>query len=81
MAASHPILIQELIIPSPAFNDLQTQLHGSQSSLASYVDKIWALEGVLAKHEAIKHEVSLLRSLVEGSKGSLKVKQDEEIAR
>ncbi|KAF7984938.1 hypothetical protein HWV62_9857 [Athelia sp. TMB] len=69
----------EPIVPGPALSELQTQLHDTQSLLASHVDKARALEGVFAEHEAIKREVSLLRSLVEGANGSSK-EDDEEFA-
>ncbi|KAF7326400.1 Glycosyltransferase family 69 protein [Mycena venus] len=49
---------------SPALSELQSQLLTTQSSLASHVDKIRALEGVLAEQEAIKQEVRTLRDLV-----------------
>ncbi|KAJ6589137.1 hypothetical protein B0H19DRAFT_1103020 [Mycena capillaripes] len=45
-------------------SDLQSQLLTTQSSLASHVDKIRALEGVFAEQEAIKQEVRTLRDLV-----------------
>lgn len=47
-----------------ALSDLQSQLVTTQSSLASHVDKIRALEGVFAEQEAIKEEVRTLRDLV-----------------
>ena len=45
--------------------DLQTQLRDTQSSLASHLDKVRALEGVLAEQEAMKREVRTLREMVE----------------
>lgn len=68
----------EPIISPPALSQLQTQLHNNQSPFASHVDKVRALEGVFAEHEAIKREVSLLRLLVEGTKGSSKDEEEEE---
>jgi hypothetical protein len=53
----------------PTLADIQTQLHDTQSSLASHVDKVRALEDVFAEHDTIKREVSLLRQLVEKSSG------------
>ncbi|KAJ7603989.1 hypothetical protein DFH06DRAFT_1487894 [Mycena polygramma] len=50
--------------PEAALSDLQSQLLTTQSSLASHVDKIRALEGVFAEQEAIKQEVRTLRDLV-----------------
>ncbi|KAJ6602546.1 hypothetical protein DFH09DRAFT_1125089 [Mycena vulgaris] len=47
-----------------ALSDLQSQLTTTQSSLATHVDKIRALEGVFAEQEAIKEEVRALRDLV-----------------
>ncbi|KAJ7076029.1 hypothetical protein B0H15DRAFT_741519, partial [Mycena belliarum] len=47
-----------------ALSDLQLQLLTTQSSLATHVDKIRALEGVFAEQEAIKQEVRTLRDLV-----------------
>ncbi|KAJ7625406.1 hypothetical protein B0H17DRAFT_907641, partial [Mycena rosella] len=47
-----------------ALSDLQSQLMTTQSSLATHVDKIRALEGVFAEQEAIKQEVRTLRDLV-----------------
>ena len=35
-------------------------------SLASHMEKIRTLEGMLAEHEAIKREVSAMRELMEG---------------
>jgi hypothetical protein len=51
--------------PAPVITELQTQLHDTKSSLASHVDKVRALEGVIAERHAIKREISLLRELVE----------------
>jgi hypothetical protein len=39
---------------APALSDIQAQLHDTQFSLANHIDKVHALEGVLAKHDAIK---------------------------
>ena len=57
-------------LPPAALGELQSQLHDTQSSLASHVDKVRALESVFKEHEAIKREVSALRELVEHSKAS-----------
>ena len=43
----------------------QMALHGAQSLPATHVEKLRALEGVIAEHDAIKREVGLLRQLVE----------------
>jgi hypothetical protein len=45
--------------------DLQSQLRDTQSSLASHLDKVRALEGVLAEQEAMKREVRTLREMIE----------------
>jgi hypothetical protein len=49
----------------PVLTELQTQLHDTQSSLASHVDKVHALEGIIAEHDTIKHDTGTLRELVE----------------
>lgn len=51
--------------PTPVLTELQTQLHDTRSSLASHVDKVRALEGVVAEHDAVKREICALRELVE----------------
>lgn len=51
--------------PLSTLSELQTQLHDTHSFLANHVDKIHALEGMLAEQEAIKREVSSLREMVE----------------
>jgi predicted nucleic acid-binding Zn-ribbon protein len=55
-------------VPLSALGELQSQLHDTQSSLASHIDKIRALEGVLDEHEAMKREVNSLRELMEERK-------------
>jgi hypothetical protein len=45
--------------------DLQSQLRDTQSSLASHLDKVRALEGVLAEQEVMKQEVRTLRQMME----------------
>jgi hypothetical protein len=45
--------------------DLQSQLRDTQSSLASHLDKVRALEGVLAEQEVMKREVRTLREMME----------------
>jgi hypothetical protein len=45
--------------------DLQSQIRDTQSSLASHLDKVRALEGVLAEQEAMKREVRTLREMME----------------
>lgn len=51
----------------PALSELRTELHETQASLASHVDKVRALEDMLAEHEAIKTEVAALRDLIHAS--------------
>ncbi|KAA1472369.1 hypothetical protein DENSPDRAFT_821141 [Dentipellis sp. KUC8613] len=57
--------------PPSALAELQAQLRDTQASLASHVDKIRALEGILGEHEAIKREVGSLRELMEEEKREL----------
>lgn len=45
--------------------DLQSQLRETQSSLSTHLDKVRALEGVLAEQEAMKREVRTLREMME----------------
>ncbi|CAL1709324.1 unnamed protein product [Somion occarium] len=56
-----------------ALAQLQAQLHETQMSLASHVDKIRSLEGMLAEHEAIKQEVSSMRELMEERKREMEL--------
>jgi hypothetical protein len=55
-------------VPATSLNELRTQLHETQASLATHVDKVRALEDVLAEHEAIKAEVASLRELMDEHK-------------
>ncbi|PPQ97674.1 hypothetical protein CVT26_002486 [Gymnopilus dilepis] len=45
--------------------DLQSQIRDTQSSLEPHLDKVRAIEGVLAEQEAMKREVSMLREMME----------------
>lgn len=54
-------------------NELRTELHETQASLASHVDKVRALEDMLAEHEAIKAEVASLRELMDERKRELEM--------
>ncbi|KAL4073464.1 hypothetical protein J3A83DRAFT_4228791 [Scleroderma citrinum] len=74
-------------VPASDLNDLRNQLHETQASLASHVDKVRALEDMLAEHEAIKSEVTTLRELMDERKrefellrheGSLSSRHDSE---
>ncbi|GJE86722.1 FHA and PRK00409 domain-containing protein [Phanerochaete sordida] len=58
---------------SSALNELQSQLHETQMSLASHMDKIRSLEGMLAEHDAIKREVSAMRELMEERKREMEL--------
>ncbi|KAG2127123.1 hypothetical protein DEU56DRAFT_706101, partial [Suillus clintonianus] len=51
----------------PGLSELRSELHETQASLASHVDKVRALEDMLAEHEAIKAEVAALRDLIHAS--------------
>ncbi|KAG1791174.1 uncharacterized protein HD556DRAFT_1486596 [Suillus plorans] len=48
----------------PALSKLRTELHETQASLTSHVDKVHTLEDMLAEHEAIKAEVAALHDLI-----------------
>ena len=52
------------ITPS-AVQDLQVQLRDTQSSLASYLDKVRAIEGVLGEQESTRREVRALKEMME----------------
>lgn len=54
-------------------NELRSQLHDTQASLATHVDKVRALEDMLAEHEAIKADVASLRDLIDERKRELEV--------
>ena len=56
-----------IIINFPALSTLQTQRHETQSSLATHVEKVHALEGAIAEHDTIKCEIELSRQLVQKS--------------
>ncbi|KAF9486872.1 hypothetical protein BDN71DRAFT_793300 [Pleurotus eryngii] len=51
-------------IPPTAFSDLQAQLHETQASLASHIDKTRALKGLLNEQESIKRDVSEPRQFI-----------------
>ena len=56
-----------IIINFPALSALQTQQHETQSSLATHVEKVHALEGAIAEHDTIEREIELSRQLVQKS--------------
>ncbi|TCD64024.1 hypothetical protein EIP91_004658 [Steccherinum ochraceum] len=59
--------------PASALSELQSQLRQTQESLASHVEKIRTLEGMLAEHEAIKREVSSMRDMMEDRKREMEL--------
>ncbi|KAI9461341.1 hypothetical protein HD554DRAFT_2028256 [Boletus coccyginus] len=59
--------------PAAVLNELRTQLHETQASLATHVDKVRALDDLLAEHEAIKAEVASLRELMNERKRELEI--------
>ncbi|GAA5934404.1 hypothetical protein JCM1841_000913 [Sporobolomyces salmonicolor] len=56
---------------------LQSQLTETQNSLAGHVGKIRDLEGLLAEHEVIKHEVGTLRQQMEEAQLGMKAMMHE----
>ena len=58
-------------VPSETLLEIQSQLHETQSSLASHVDKIRALETILAEQEALKREMRVLRDMMESRERDL----------
>ncbi|KAL1941564.1 hypothetical protein VTO73DRAFT_7003 [Trametes versicolor] len=58
---------------SPAVSELQAQLLETQRSLTDHVDKVRALEGMLAEHDAIKQEVNSLRDAMEERKREMEL--------
>ncbi|ETW81228.1 hypothetical protein HETIRDRAFT_232716, partial [Heterobasidion irregulare TC 32-1] len=59
------LLTSENSAPTPAIViELQFRLQDIQVSLACFIDKIRAMEGMLSEHKAIKREVSTLRELI-----------------
>ncbi|KAH8075992.1 hypothetical protein BXZ70DRAFT_963418 [Cristinia sonorae] len=59
--------------PASALSELQAQLRQTQESLATHVEKIRTLEGMLAEHEAIKREVSSMRDMMEERKREMEL--------
>ncbi|KIK53201.1 hypothetical protein GYMLUDRAFT_116632, partial [Collybiopsis luxurians FD-317 M1] len=51
--------------PSTLLTDLQSQLKDTQASLSQHVDKIRVLEEALKEQDAIRHEVRLLRDMMD----------------
>ncbi|KAF9524321.1 hypothetical protein CPB83DRAFT_861384 [Crepidotus variabilis] len=52
-------------ISASAVEELQSQLRDTQSSLASHLDKVRALEGWIAEQETMKREVNALKEMIE----------------
>ncbi|KAJ7594070.1 hypothetical protein C8J56DRAFT_427278 [Mycena floridula] len=50
---------------SSLLSELQSQLQDTQSSLAQHVEKIRSLEAALKEQEVIRHEVSLLKDMMD----------------
>ncbi|KAK7018655.1 hypothetical protein VNI00_018341 [Paramarasmius palmivorus] len=51
--------------PPTIINDLQSQLKETQASLAVHVDRVRALENALKEQETIRHEVGMLREMMD----------------
>lgn len=64
-------------VPVSALSELRSQLHETQESLASHVDKVRALEDMLAEHEAIKSEITTLRELMDERKREFELLRHE----
>jgi len=77
MQTSTPVNDPSSSNSKPDLAELQAQLHETQSLLAAHIDKIRALEGVLAEHEAIKREVGASRGLVEGERRRVGDERDD----
>ncbi|KAG5653877.1 hypothetical protein H0H81_009699 [Sphagnurus paluster] len=63
-------------LTSSALADLQTQLQETQSSLSSQVEKIRALEDVLAEQETIKREVRAIREIMEAKRREMEIEDE-----
>jgi hypothetical protein len=63
---------------APTLTDIQSKLHNTKTSLANHVDKVRALEGVIAECNAIKQEVGLLRQLIEKMTNNYVCSREEE---
>ncbi|TFK47669.1 hypothetical protein OE88DRAFT_1636459 [Heliocybe sulcata] len=79
-AASEPSSMNEQQAPVQSLRELQAQLQETQSSIAGHVDKMRTLESMLAEHEAIKHEISALRELLEDRKHEQQDHRDDDDA-
>ncbi|KIM72891.1 hypothetical protein PILCRDRAFT_15703 [Piloderma croceum F 1598] len=62
--------------PPAVLTEIQYQLHDTQSSLTTHIDRVHSLETVFTENDAIKREVGMLRQLVE--KSTARDLEDEE---
>lgn len=69
----HPSTAASAAVSTSAIIDLQSQLRETQSSLSSHLEKIRALEGVLAEQETMKREVKTLREMVESRRREMEM--------
>lgn len=69
----HPSTAASAAVSTSAITDLQSQLRETQSSLSSHLEKIRALEGVLAEQETMKREVKTLREMVESRRREIEM--------
>ena len=69
--------------PQPVVSllEIQTRLQDAQSSLASHVDKIHALETILAQQETLKREMRVLRDMMESRERELTAQRVQETDR
>ncbi|KAF7430144.1 hypothetical protein PC9H_005844 [Pleurotus ostreatus] len=65
-------------ISPTALSDLQTQLHETQASLASHVDKIRELEDLRKEQESIQRDVSELRHFIHFNRQSTRSEQSDD---
>jgi hypothetical protein len=66
-------------VSTNAIIDLQSQLRETQSSLSSHLEKIRALEGVLAEQEIMKREVKTLREMVESRRREIEMEDTHKL--
>ena len=69
--------------PQPVVSllEIQTRLQDAQSSLASHVDKIHALETILAQQETLKREMHVLCDMMESRERELTAQRVQETDR
>ena len=61
----HPTSSDASAANTAALSDLHSQLQDTQASLALHVEKIRVLENALKEQEVIRHEVRMLRDMME----------------